>query len=365
MKNSQIRNNQVTINKLNQKTYVVENGFFVEKLPEDAPADQIADKVAITEDSAQCFALVEDPNADDFSINEKNQLVVNGTPVVMGKIKLSKILAQSKNAAMLAVNEKDTGKIDIIVYNSRDGKFSQILYSGVVVKAIYQNVDGHTLVALEERRPVTETTKEGKVSTFEELLSSALLDFNFETNRLYTVTNDSGIIGEVIQESNDMIVFATNEKVNAYSPKAGATYDCKCTRDDDYDDDDCDEEEDDEYEGGYYARIDTSDKDTVKIVKAADSGAIEINTATIDGKLVKVAYTGRMYTFISNKVVLFGDGKVIDDEDAAALVAEHPYLVVTEKKDAVTAYTFASDAYETVKVVVTSTRDRGNIVTIE
>lgn len=373
MEKRNLRNGQILLNKLNQKKYTYANGIGTEVLSDEQKESGVQpETLQINGDNIVCFAVSEDPNFDEYSLEEDGTFTANGRVVSTGNIKIVKILAGGKRKALLAVAplDEEAKGVDVFFYNAALDQFKKLASNVVLTGEKIQA--GDTIVLPYENI----TTKERDVKQpdgtiikeqYDVLDKSGLIEFNTVTcyGGVYGVGTKIGKLGaeaDGYEKENILktLVFVSDK--NVLVQYGDEPYD-----DDDYDEDEDFYDEDDEDIEVLDNEIKPLEgKILVMTVKVRPDGRLDIGTGyEIAGtQLISATRSGRDMVVVTDKVAYLGSYE-LNNVTALKMIQGYPYLVKNEYDDRKRERTIsmANSNYAVKTIVLEETDDRGVIVT--
>jgi len=365
MNKRNLRNNQVLVNKLNQKLYRYEDGIGTEVLTDDQKeAGVTPDVVEINGDNIVCFSVSEDPNYDDYTMDEDGVLYANGTPVATGAIKVVKILVSGKRKALLAVQplDEEAKGFDVFTYNAAIDSFKKMagnvvlgneITSGDAVIFPYENIR-------EEEREIRKEDGTIEKQPYKVLEKAGFVEFNKETcyGAVYPIDSPLGELVKVADGYNGSIatlVFASKYNIIGNS-------------DEDYDDeyDEYDEDSEEENDNTVNGELEELDGKLVcRVISVLESGQLRTGYAAfrLGNKIESATRAGRDLTLITDKAAYLGDF-VLTDKVALKLITGYPFLVKNtyDAKKGERTISMATKDYKVKSILMKETTDRGIIV---
>ena len=380
MKKANLRNGQTLGNKLNGKKYLYngDTGIATEILPQDEEGNNIgvAETVVLNESNAVCFYVVEDPNFDEYKLDE-NGFFCNGNEVITGEIKVVSIIAAGKKKALLAVAQRESDKndaaaedrYDIFLYNGLEDKFTK--YKADI--ALGETIDLGDLVVIpfqNTEKRVRKVKQADGTEVDEEyivLTKSGFLEFG-KTASAAGYVSGYDVIGEfkgkiALNDGSTELIFATDKAAGVYEDADGYDDDDDEYDDDEYDDDDDNFESDDNSGScnGYEIKP-VEGKIVIRVLRIGTNGYMTVGKAvTLDGEFDSVTRAGRSLIYKSTKEIVTEKGRITAPKAVAAL-AGYNFLVKETKDGDIQTITMANSSYETKAVKITNTPDRGQLV---
>lgn len=141
MKTSKIKTNVVVMNKVDGNKYKITSvnnaaGLAYALLP-DGTIDETTKPVVIDENNAIAFRLIDDPNIPDvpqgYSVNN-GVLLKNGTPATQqGSLVIKRIIAEVPGRLILAVEPREPreGYMDLMTYTVEGDKFNKLIRASI------------------------------------------------------------------------------------------------------------------------------------------------------------------------------------------------------------------------------------------
>ena len=234
MKKNQLRNNQVLVNKLNQKAYRYDAATsVVTEVLTDEQLEQgiVPDTITVTDNNCVCFFVSEDPNWDEFKL-EDGILYANGKPISTGDINVKAIIATGKDRVLLAVECRDAdlaaaGYSDIFTYNPGKDKFVKAIRASIKLGDTIKE-DDKVLVMLytdirTKTRKVDQVDADGVITKVDEqydvLVENGILTFNKETGKAGKLAAPE-LLGDILDKEETAnginIIFVSAKATNGF-----------------------------------------------------------------------------------------------------------------------------------------------------
>lgn len=366
MKKSALRNNQTLVNKINGKLYKYDaaNSIVIELLTDEQVENGITpDTVAINDNNIVCFFVSEDPNWDEFKL-EDGILYANNKPISTGDIQVKAIIAEGKDRVLLAVEPRDAelaanGYVDIFTYNPGKDKFVKAIRATVKLGDTLKNDEKLLVMRYSDIRTLTRKVDsvddDGVVTKVDQeydvLVENGILTFNKETGKAGKLAAPE-LLGDILDstenEAGISIVFVSSKATNGF-----------------YDADDDDEDYDDDYEVDGTEIKDLDGSTLMVTANVSFEGFIDYTTCSkFDGVIESVKKAGSRLVVKTDKAIYEDGTPIASDKITISALKGYPYLVKNEKKDDTREIVMANDDYECKTVVLKYTTDRGVIATV-
>lgn len=369
MKKNQLRNGQTLTNKLNQKNYKFdsETSIATEVLTdEQLEQGLVPDTVAINDNNAVCFFVAEDPNWDDFKL-EDGILYANGKPISTGDINVKSIIATGKDRVLLAVEPRDAdlaaaGYSDIFTYNPGKDKFVKAIKATIKLGDTIKENDKVLVMLYTDIRTLTrkvdQVDADGVVTKVDEqydvLVENGILTFNKETGKAGKLAAPE-LLGKILDKEETAnginIIFTSGKATNGFYAV------------DDDDEDPFEGEDDSDVDGTEIKELDGCQL----MIQATVSteGFIDYPVCSkFDGTIEAVTQAGRNQVVKTDKVIYVDGTPIASDKITIAALKGFNYLVKNERKDDIREIVMATASYVCKTVILKYTQDRGVIATV-
>lgn len=335
MRENKIKKNVIVRNKINNLLYKiveVSNDIATAALINDDNTVNETETVAITAKNAIAFRCVEDPNIPDVPVGysvKSGVLLKDGAPATeQGSLVVSRIIAAVPGRLLLTVEPKEPreGYIDLMSYTVEDDKFKKLIRASIPDVEVIP-VKDENRVYLSYSRTYTKEYKNDKGDDEEKLLFDAagIIMYDAKENAVEGVRLEAPIDNIIINKSNRVVLSVISNKevddegVVSESELTVTEVDCLLA--------------------GYPMEIDS-------IPTVISNGYA--------GKLIKTA----------NRFYIEGANYKIPATVMAALDGYDTIVDIT-KVDYSTRVALADDNINVKTLVITSTKDRGLIITVE
>lgn len=339
MQTNNLRNNMILGNRVNGKIYSIadiKNDSVVLNEMQDGvvvPEAQLTvPKTALQE----CFSFIEDPNPADIPNGytvENGVLKKDGAPAtVQGEIEFIDMLGTVRGLVVVTAKTRDKadGIVDVFTYDPISDTFKKAIRSADSIRLVKKTDD--TIYLEEIEKAVEEVEKEDettvKVDTIQALnLVSISYGKSIIFSNIYGTVDRVEIVDDtILVESKDVL-----------------TYD----------------------ENGFRV-LKAGDEVTVTVIRDGFAPSPISLPASIDSA-TKQADGGSLVLFAGNTMYYenLGFRSRSVTNGAVAELKGFKYLVSCDIRNGSETYVFANDEYQTKKLILKKTYDRGNIITVE
>lgn len=385
MRSNKILENVTVLNKVDNQRYKiikVVDGVGTAALinPEDESLDETK-TVTITPDNAIAYRLINNPNLPEVpsGYSVKGGILMRDLEQVtqQGEIVIDKIIAVVPGKLLLAVvpRESKDGYIDLFSYIPEEDKFKKLIRRSIPMPEVI-GTDKEYVFLKSCRIRTEEYEGDNKEKLTRELLEfSELIAYDGARDYIASyITFDTPI--------ENIIPVRNSENISAWVIESSKTLkDCDCDNEDEDEDTDYDEDEADEDCGNcrncrntcehcntYETALeDLNGEYVATMIGFSGCSFMRMNTIRIPShvKSVSIGYKKADLIRLEDRIMIGGYAdKIITAANIISAIDGYNWIVDTTTEDNELRISLANDNMDVKTIVVKSTRDRGDVISL-
>lgn len=375
MRPEKILKDVTVLNKVDNKLYKimsVDNGIGIACLLEDGEIKESV-SVKISEANAIAYRLIDNPNIPEIPVGytvNNGILLKDGVPATeQGSLVINKIITCVPGKLLLAVLPREgmadyDDYVDMFSYKPSEDRFKKLIPVSIPMPEIVDVYDKYVVLKTSRTHVETEKDENNNDISNEYLDNSELIVYNGASNYISSYLNLDAPIDNIIKVRN-------SENI----PTWVIEY-TKMAESHDY----CDEDDYDEYDEDYDDNEDNV-RDVISTGKLIDRDDIKAEMIALNGnslmrlnsinipthiKSVSIGWNNADFIRLEDRIMI-GEyvDKIITDPKIMVAVEGYNWIVDTTKENDITRIALANDQMEVKYIVIHTTSDRGDIITIE